>query len=479
MKTWSDRYSAVVGAAVAVALLVPASSAVVTSLAQQVDPSRMGAGIALVALAFAGYLALARAFGPVATSAADAAWLLLSPLPRRGVLRRTVGILLAISLLGGLALAVGLLSALGVRDQLTLRLLTAVVLGVSATIGGMAMAVLAQASQAWDSWLLGTIIFVMALAVLAAVLGSGLWRPLPAAVAGVPASVGSAIAVVSAIAAAVLARRAWAALERVPAHRVLAASTRTGQVATATVLLDPSALTWIAEDEHWRGRGLRSRPWPPRLHGPLVLAWPDWRRLARRPGRSALLLASATLPALAARAGGGLTTFALVLIAAGTLAAAAACTTAARRDGDDPSLARLSGVGTRPALAARTLLPALAGGGWLGVALAGLVAAGALSEGPWWLFGPAAAPALAAGALRMARRRPIDHSMPIIPILGGAVPMGPVVWALTGADVAALGCAPVLMALSTQPPALGPYLVAQALAGTGVAAVFLLRRRVR
>ncbi|MBC6462452.1 DUF6297 family protein [Actinomadura sp. HBU206391] len=479
MKTWSDRYSAVVGFVVAVALLAQASSTVLPGLARQVDPSRMGAGVALVALAYAGYLALARAFGPVATSAADAAWLVLSPLPRRGVLRKTAAILLAVSLLGGLALAVGLLSALGVPDRLTLRLLTAAVLGMSATIGGMAAAVLAQASQAWDSWLLAAIISVVVLAVLAAVMGSGPWRPLLAAIAGAPAHVASAIAVASAVAAAVLARRAWTALERVPARRILAASTRAGHVTTATVLLDPGALTWIAEDEHWRRRGLRSRPWPPRLPGPLALAWSDWRRLARRPGRSALLLASAALPALAAHAGGGLTTAALVVVAAGALGAAAACTAGARRDGDDPSLVRLSGVGIRPALAARTLLPALVGGAWVSAALTGLVAVGALREGPWWLFGPAAAPALAAGALRMARRHPVDHSMPIIPLLGAAVPTGPVIWALTGADLAALGCAPAMLALSSQPPALGPYLVAQALSGAGMAAVFLLRRRVR
>lgn len=119
------------------------------------------------------------------------------------------------------------------------------------------------------------------------------------------------------------------------------------------------------------------------------------------------------------------------------------------------------------------------GGGWLSVALAGLVAAGALHGGPWWLFGPAAAPALSAGALRTARRRPVDHSMPIIPTPGGALPIGPIIWALTGADLAALGCTPALLALSTPAPALGPYLVAQALSSAGMAAVFMLRRRAR
>ncbi|SEG54150.1 hypothetical protein SAMN04489712_106139 [Thermomonospora echinospora] len=477
MKTWTDRYCTAFGIAVALVLLAPALDEVLAGLTRQVDPSRMGAGVALAALAYAGYLVLARTFGPVAVSAADAAWLLLSPLPRRGVLRKTVGILLAVALLTGLALGVGLLSALGAPDPFMVRLLTAGVLGISATTGGMAVAVLAQASQSWDTWLLAMIIAVVVLAVLAAVLGGGPWRPLLSAVAGAPACVGSAVAVVAATATAVLVRLAWAALERVPARSILAASTRTGQVVTATVLLDPGTLTWIAEDEHWRRRRLRSRPLPRRLPAPLAPAWPDWRRAARRPGRSALLLASAALPALAARAGGGLTPVVLTVLAAGALITAAACTAGVRRDRNDPSLARLSGIGARPALAARALLPALAGGGWLALALTGLVATGALSAGPWWLFGLVAAPALAVGALRMARRGPVDHSLPPIPTPFGVMFTGPVLWALTGADLAALGCAPALMALGAQPPDLGSYLLAQALTGTGVAAVFLLRRR--
>ncbi|MGI5207017.1 hypothetical protein ACQEU6_36255 [Spirillospora sp. CA-108201] len=36
-------------------------------------------------------------------------------------------------------------------------------------------------------------------------------------------------------------------------------------------------------------------------------------------------------------------------------------------------------------------MPALVGGGWLALALAGLSATGVLGAGPWWLFGPATA----------------------------------------------------------------------------------------
>src|SRR5690606_36986124 len=44
-------------------------------------------------------------------------------------------------------------------------------------------------------------------------------------------------------------------------------------------------------------------PWPS-LPAPLALAWQDWRRLARRPGRLALIAATTALPALLTQATG-------------------------------------------------------------------------------------------------------------------------------------------------------------------------------
>ncbi|NYD49617.1 small basic protein [Actinomadura luteofluorescens] len=470
VKSWSDRYSAAFGAVMALVLLAPLSGTVLANLPERVSAPRAGAGVALVALAYAGYLALARSFGPVAVSAADAAWLVLSPLPRRSVLRKTVVVLAAVSLLAGLAVALGLLSAVGVRDQFAPRLLVAAVLGVSAGVGGMAAAVRAQASQIWDAWLVAAIVVLAVFAVLAALQVGGRASPLAAA-AGGSADAWAASAVAAATAAAVLVRCAWTALGHVPAHRILAASTRTGTVVAAAVVLDPGALSWIAEDAHWRRRILRSRPLPRWLRGSPALAWAEWRGLVRRPGRAALLAASTALPALAARAGDGLTPVVSVAVAAGTLAAAAACTSGARRDVQDPSLMRLSAAGGRSLLAARSLLPALVGGGWLALALTGLSATGVLGAGPWWLFGPACAPAVAAGALRMARRRPIDHSMPVVATPFGALPTGPVIWALTGADLASLGCAPFLLALNGPGTVLLP---AQALFGTATTALYLL-----
>ncbi|GII75572.1 hypothetical protein Sru01_05540 [Sphaerisporangium rufum] len=532
---WTDRYTA--GFALAMAALLasrPIGSAI-ASVAHPIAPGRLGAAFALVTLALAGLLALARAAGPIVLPAAEAAWLVLSPLPRRGVLARSAVELAVAALLGGAVLGVAALALVGAADQVGVRLIVAVVLGMSATAGGMASAVLGQASEQWQSGTRAAITVLTVAAVLMAVLGAGPGRGLLAAVAAAPAALGAALAGLTAAAAALVGRRAWAALDRMPASKVLAASTRAGHLAAATTVMDPGALTWAAEDNRWRGRILRSRRWPARLRaagatalapGPLALApqhaagapaparpagrsaslgarrpapdpragrgtaappwpaamavaWPDWRLLSRRPWRAAGLLASTVLPAAVGQASGTPSTLTLVTLAIGALSAAATCTSGARRDGDNPALARLLGVDPRAVLAARAVLPALLGAGWLVLALAGLAAAGPLPGGPWWLFGPAAAPALAAGALRMARRAPIDHSMPVIDTPGGAVPTGPLIWAATGPDLAAAGCAPLLWALFSGSP-LSPALVAgQALLALGVLAAYLRRGAAR
>lgn len=464
MKGWQERYTALFGAAMLIAIVSQPIASALGSLARQADPARAGSGLALVAVAYAAYLTLARAAGPVVVSAADASWRLLSPLPRRTVLGRTTLALLAISVLSGLVLGVALISALGAPDHTSLRLTVALVLGVGAGLGGMALTVLGQASPAWDEWVQALIAFTVVAAVLLAVLGAGSGRHLITVLTGAPVDLAVAAAGCAAAVATFLVRQAWIALDRLPARAIIAASTRSGQVAQATVMVDPGALTWAAEDNHWRARTLRSRPWP--VRGAWALAWQEVRRTARRPVRFAVLVSSCALPALAVAA--GLTAVATVLVMAGALGAAASVTAGARRDSDNPALSRLLAVGRRAATSARALPPALLGAAWLSAALAGMSATGALSAGPWWLLGPACAPALAAAALRMAGRRPVDHSLPIIDTPGGAIPTGPLLWAMTGVDLALLGCAPTLVALAVQPADLIPYLMAQALTGLGV-----------
>ncbi|MDH2424347.1 DUF6297 family protein [Sphaerisporangium sp. TRM90804] len=479
--TWSDRYAALFGLALVAAVLGNPVVATVQGLAAGVDAGRMGAGLGLLLAAYAGYLALARFLGPLVLPAADAAWLVLSPLPRRSVLGRAASVLLAVAAAAGAVLGLAVPAVLGVPDDLAVRLTAALVLGLGAAVGGMATAVLAQASQTWDSWLLTMIAGAVLLAAAAALLGGGPGRQVLLAVAGAPVAAVVAAAGLAAAVTAGLLRRAWIALDRIPAAKILSASARGGRVLSAAVTMDTGALTWVAEDNHWRGRVLRSRPWPgsaPRSAwaAGLAPAWPEWRRAGRRPGRLALLLGSTALPAVAAQAAGGMSALPVGVLLCGALTAAVAFTTGARRDGDNPSLARLLAVGPRALMAARAVLPALAAALWSSLALAGLAAAGALPGGPWWLLGPATAPAMAAGALRMARRRPADHSMPVIETAGAALPMGPIIWALTGADLALLGCLPALVALTGPSASLTASVITQVLAGAGVLTAYLLRQ---
>src|SRR6202020_2540587 len=86
-----------------------------------------------------------------------------------------------------------------------------------------------------------------------------------------------------------------------PASVLRADSARSGRALLAAQFLNFSLLFWIAEDNHWRARLLRSRPWP-KLPPALALAWADWRRLGRRPALLTVLAAGALVPALAGAA---------------------------------------------------------------------------------------------------------------------------------------------------------------------------------
>ncbi|MEU0570921.1 DUF6297 family protein, partial [Nonomuraea sp. NPDC005983] len=298
-----DRYVVLFALAMAAAVAGHPVSSALAGLAGRVEVAQVGPGVALVVLAYAGFVAAARAAGPVVVTATDAAWLVLSPLDRRGVLGSTGRVLLLVSVVAGAGLGLGLLAVLGAPDQLVWRLVAALVLGVSASAGGMALAVLGQASQSWHAWVTAGLVALLVVAVVAA---SGQARGVLAAVAAAPLPAVAAAASAAVLTSTLLIRRAWAALARIPSRTILAASTRAGHVATATVTLDPGALTWIAEDNHWRARSLRSRPWPSplrvhntrltaplapawqgitRLTAPFVLAWQDWLRAGRRTSR--------------------------------------------------------------------------------------------------------------------------------------------------------------------------------------------------
>ncbi|GAB2506013.1 DUF6297 family protein [Nocardiopsis aegyptia] len=466
-RSWSDRYVTLLSLGLLVMLVSPAVGRAVAAVPTGVDPARAGAGLALIALVLAVALTLARVVGPVGASAADAAWLVLSPLPRRGVLAPALLVLALVCAVVGACLGLALLGAVGAPDALTLRLFVSVVMGLSWTLGGMAVTVLAQASQAWDDRLAAVLVVLVVAALAMAVTSLGPGQGALTALATAPPAAWASAASGSAAAAMGLVWRAWTRVARIPARAVLAASARTELASGAFVAMDPGTLTWVAEDAHWRSRTLRSCAWPSWLRGAAAVAWPDWLRLARRPGLLALMAGAAVLPPLTARVGGGMPVT-LTVLAAGAMAVAATGTTGARRDAGDASLVRLLGAGPRALLAARAVLPALLGGAWLTLALAGLDLAG--HGGLLWPFGLLCAPALAAGGLRLARRRPVEHSMPVLDSPLGPVPLGPLVWALTGADIAILGCLPALVACTTG--VTGPLLAAQAVWAAAVLAAY-------
>ncbi|MEV4802228.1 DUF6297 family protein [Nonomuraea sp. NPDC049421] len=489
-----DRYVTGFCLLMAVMVLGHPLAGVFAGLAGPVDPGRMGAGAALLSLALAGFLAGARTAGPVVLNGPDASWLLRSPLNRRDLLARPARTLGVVVLVAGLLLGVGLLAVLGAPDQLVWRVLAALVLGVATTVGGMALAVLGQAGQAayagqagqaahagragragqpWQLWLT---VAIVALLVLAAVAVTNQLRTVLTVAAHAPSSILAATAAGAVVTAGLLVRHAWRSLDRIPTRTLTTASTRAGHVASATASLDTSALTWIVEDNHWRARRLGSRRWP-RLSGPLAPAWQDWRRLARRPGWLATIAGTSVLPAVLGQAGAPPAALTIAVLAGG-LAVAVTATSGARRDADNPALARLIGTAHRPTLAARAVLPALLSGTWTSLALV-LSGAADLPLSDVAPLGPAVAPALAAAALRMARRAPVDHSMPVIETPGGPIPTGLLKWAATGPDLALIGSLPALIALTTPGVATAPYLAAQAVWSAVVLAGYVWRSRAR
>jgi hypothetical protein len=430
-------------------------------------PAQTSAGAALVLGAAAGLVMLGQAFGPLALPPADASWLLLSPLERRDVLRRPAAATAAFSALaGGLLGVLGMAMAApylrqGTHRQLWAWLVLAAISGAGFFLAAVGIAVLAQPRPRRRARLRGACTVVALAAAAAAVTGER-WTAMSRMVTDgfTKISTGTAgVFAAAALAAACAATVAvWRMLPRMPADVLWTDSARAGTTRMAAAFLNVPLLTWIAEDNHWRGRLLAFRPWPrlltahrwPRLSPAFALAWADWRRLARRPAVLAAAAASTLMPALAGAAvtghARGWTTAAALL--AGAITVGTQGTTAARRDTNDPTLRRLLGVSAQDALAARAVLPALLSAVWLTLALVLLVSSGVLHGWLWPLLGPLAGPGTAAAALRVARTAPINPAEQGLDIPIGTLPL----WLITRAFsvlVGLVGAYPVLKAVLT------------------------------
>jgi hypothetical protein len=414
------------------------------------------AGAGLVVGVGMGLLLLAQALGPLALSPADASWLLLTPLSRRAVLRRsalTVAVLATVAgaLLGVLGLAMGgpylRLAKSGLPGS---WLFLSAVAGAGCCLAAVAGEALAQPRERPRSVIRVVCLAVAAVAAAGAVAGER-WSVVTRAVTALFGALSTPVFDTAAVVALALAGVTWLLLWRqlaaFPAGVLRTDSARSGRALLAAQFLNFSLLFWIAEDNHWRGRLLRSRPWP-KLPPPLALAWTDWRRLSRRLGTLAILACAAVLPDLLAEAVTGRIRPYLIAAAliAGALAIGAQGATAAKRDRIDPALRRLLGVNSGQALGARAVLPSLLSGCWLTLALTVLCAAGTLSGWLWPLLGLIAGPGVAAAVLRMARTAPINPAD-----RGPDTPMGNtppwLVSRMLSVIVALIGAAPLLVAL--------------------------------
>jgi hypothetical protein len=423
-RSWLDLYAIgfaiVIGCIYASDLLTaPFSrlSGAAASAAGQ-SASQAVAGAALVVVIATGLLMLAQAFGPIALSPADSSWLLLSPLSRRALLRRPAATVAGLGALAGLAAGVLALAMAGPYLRHRSSGIPAAWLALSAVSGAAIFltivfaGALAQPRKRWRARLRGCCAAVAAIAVVGAVAGQR-WTALEHAVTAgfARTSTGAlgALAAASVALAAVVGSVGWLSLRRFPAGVLRTDSARTGRTLLAAAFLNVPLLTWIAEDNHWRGRTLPSRRWPA-FPPAMALAWADWRRLGRRPTLLTVLAAGALVPALAGAAITGKPhgwTIAAALLAGGIVAGLHGIATT-RRDTNDQTLRRMLGVDARAALVARAALPALLAAVWLTLALTILAATGVLPGWLWPALGLFAGPGVAAAALRMARTAPIN-----------------------------------------------------------------------
>jgi len=412
-------------------------------------------GAGLVVGAGAGLLLAAQALGPLVLSPADSSWLLLTPLSRRGLLRRpartvSIGAALAGALLGVLALAMAgpyLRPAGGSLPGYWLA--ASAIAGACCCLAAVAAEALVQPTDRARSlfragW---AMIAVIALGGALAAQGSaGVTRAVTAVFGGLTTPAFTTAVIASAAVACLGWLLLWRAMGTFPASALRRDSARSGQALLAAGFLNFSLLFWIAEDNHWRGRLLRSRPWP-RLSPAMTLAWADWRRMSRRPGPLAVVTVASVFPALlgAAFTGRAHGIFIAAALIAGAMAAGLQGTTNARRDMDNAALRRLLGVDPGQVLAVRAVLPALLCTAWLGLALTVLPAVGAL-PGWWWPLLSLAGPGVAAGVLRLARTAPIDPAD-----RGPDLPMGStppwMVSRLISVAVAVIGSYPLLAAV--------------------------------
>lgn len=445
----------------------------------------------LVAAGFAVWLA--QQYGPIVLKPAEVTWLLRAPVRRLGLVGVRVG-WLSFGFAGGGAV-VGLGLAFGGAVSVP-GAVASVAVGSCAGLAVVVAAMLGQffgeaaervVSVLWSTLLVLGVAGASAVLVPSAAGGgsrigevayeilrwSGPWG-WPSLLAG-QGAVASMVAGVGVLLAVALAGAVGFLLPRVPHASIASASARFAILAGAAMMMDPGSLATTDEARRAgrrrpRGRLAGGRWW----RGTRALLAQDLLVLRRRWPRLVVALVLTSGPAMGYALGG--TAVAALVLPAVAVWAARIPTGAAGRESDAPGLARLLAVDQLVLRNLRLIAPMVVGVVWAGLAtamLALVLPAGGLS---WVLLGLSAAPGWALAALRMARRGPVRHDLPVMVTPAGLLPIGPLMWSLTGVDLAVLLTAPTIYATFAADPANSTVLVVQlALSAAGLAWPFLRR----
>jgi hypothetical protein len=377
-------------------------------------------------------LAVAATFGPVSATPATLMWVATAPLDRRPLLLpRLTGVIVLGAVVGAVPVLIGLPflpSAAAVW--------TAVAIGGCAGMATAGGAIVIQAAAREPGRVLRAVAAVVGLAALtlaATPRTETWWRSWPAS--------GSYLGMVVAGVAVVVA---VVRLPRIRLTTLRGAAASAGLVTDGLSTADPGLLARVAEERRWQRSRLRGHL-PRRPGGPMIVAH-DALALLRLPGRLPVLVALAVAPAYLTALSITGATLAAAWIIAGLLAVGQA-TSNLRYDAERTANARLMGITTRRLFGLRSVVPSVVAVAW-SAASVGLLLGGVDGVAPAVALGATAGLSLAAGGLRAAKRAMVRHDLPLIVTPMGVIASGPLLWALQGLDLAAIGTLPTLVAVA-------------------------------
>lgn len=408
--------------------------------------------IAVLGLALLGIGLALRHTGPVAIGRADAAWLLSTPVARRGLLLPAfLRSLVAAALAGAL---IGLAGAgnLAARPTPTGQLITAASIGAATGVLLASAAAWAQrrrsVARVLDLAAVGGLLALAAVLLDDGLAGQEAVRrtceyAVPPGWLALTDEVTLALTIGLAGVATVATAAIVGTLGRLRTARIQEAATTIGTYLDSAYASEPSFLSARNERRYWSDRALRSVPLR-RLPGLPALVRQDLLVLRRSGRRLIRIVGAVLLPALVV-GGPGWLLGGLFLV--GALCSASATMDAVRRDAEHPAMLRLLGLTGLRVVAARLLVPATMAGLWSALALAVLSLLGHLPPGPWWALGLALGPTVGVAAVHRSRAGKVQNDLPLVDTPMGSISPGPVMWLLTGPDLLVPLALPALVAL--------------------------------